>query len=70
MQATDAKQHNIDSISLGAELTEQQAKAIFALGEEAVVFALLKLAKLAAENKQSQIGVCSMKTGIYLMFPR
>ncbi len=38
-------------IPLGPALTEDQAREIFAAGEEAVVFALLRLAKLAAQAK-------------------
>jgi transposase len=38
------------SFPLGPELTEDQARAIFAQGEEAVVFALLAQAKLLAEQ--------------------
>lgn len=37
------------NIDLGPELTEDQARAIFAQGQETVVFALLKLAKMLAE---------------------
>ena len=37
-------------LPLGPALTEQQARDIFAQGEEAVVFALLALAKLAAQG--------------------
>ena len=37
-------------LATGACLTEQQAREIFAQGEEAVVFALLALAKLAAQG--------------------
>ena len=59
MKANGAKQHNINSMALGAGLTEEQAKAIFALGEEAVVFALLKLAKLAAEKEPGKLVVNS-----------
>ncbi len=54
MKAKGVEQHNIDNMQLGEKLTEKQAKAIFALGEEAVVFALLKLAKLAAESGKSK----------------
>jgi transposase len=41
------------SFPLGPELTEEQARAIFAQGEEAVVFALLAQAKLLAEQHAS-----------------
>jgi len=37
-------------IALGPTLTEEQAREIFSQGEEAVVFALLQLAKMAAEK--------------------
>jgi transposase len=37
-------------IPLGPALTEEQAREIFSRGEEAVVFALLQLAKMAAEK--------------------
>ena len=54
MQAKEAEQHTIETMALGAELTEEQAKAIYALGEEAVVFALLKLAKMTEEKNQGK----------------
>jgi hypothetical protein len=38
-------------ISIGAGLTREQAEAIFAQGQEAVVFALLELAKRLAESQ-------------------
>jgi len=40
-----------EDIPLGATLTEEQARQIFAQGEEAVVFALLELAKRLADQK-------------------
>jgi len=40
----------------GAALTEEQARAIFALGEEAVVFALLELTKQLAEQNADAAG--------------
>ena len=40
-----------EDIPLGATLTEEQARLIFSQGEEAVVFALLALAKQLAEEK-------------------
>ena len=40
-----------EDIPLGATLTEEQARQIFSQGEEAVVFALLELAKRLAEQK-------------------
>jgi transposase len=46
----DAQDMVTVDVPLGPALTEQQAREIFAQGEEAVVFALLKLAKLAVGN--------------------
>lgn len=43
-------------ISLGATLTAEQARAIFAEGEAAVVFALLEQARMLAEQKAQQAG--------------
>jgi len=40
-----------EDIPLGATLTEEQARRIFSQGEEAVVFALLQLAKQLAKQK-------------------
>jgi transposase len=40
-----------EDISLGAALTEEQARQIFSQGEEAVIFALLALAKQLADEK-------------------
>ena len=40
----------------GATLTEEQARAIFALGEGAVIFALLELTKQLAEQKAAAAG--------------
>ncbi len=40
-----------EDVPLGATLTEEQARQIFSQGEEAVVFALLQLAKQLAEQK-------------------
>ena len=39
------------NIDLTAGLTKQQAEQIYALGREAVVFALLQLAQRSAEQK-------------------
>lgn len=50
MNAKSAEPLEIHGIRLGPELTEEQAKAIFALGEQAVVFALLAQAKIIAEQ--------------------
>ena len=40
-----------DGLPLGPGLTQQQAEAIYQLGKEAVVFALLELAKMAVEQR-------------------
>jgi len=40
-----------EDIPLGATLTEEQARQIFSQGEEAVIFALLQMAKQLAEQK-------------------
>ena len=41
-------------LSLDAGLTEEEARSIFAQGEEAVVFAILELSKRLAEQKQAE----------------
>ncbi|MDQ1256078.1 MAG: transposase [Candidatus Hydrogenedentes bacterium] len=41
---------------MGAALTEEQAHAIFALGEATVVFALLAQAKMLAEQRAAEAG--------------
>ena len=43
----------LQSVSLGPSLTEEQAKEIFRQGEEAVIFALLTLAKQSAPSTPS-----------------
>ena len=50
MKARNAGQLEINGIRLGPALTKEQAKAIFALGQEAVVFALLAQAKSLADQ--------------------
>ena len=50
MKAKNAEPLEINGIRLGPELTEEQAKVIFALGEQAVVFALLAQAKILADR--------------------
>ncbi len=54
MATTVKEQLEINGIPLGPELSKEQAKAIYALGEEAVVFVLLTQAKMAAEATQAQ----------------
>lgn len=44
------EQYEINGIPLGPELTKEQAEAIFTLGKEAVIFALLAQAKMAADQ--------------------
>jgi len=43
-------------IPLGLALTEERARAIYAQGEEAVVFALLTQAKMLVEQQSSAAG--------------
>jgi len=54
MKAKNAESVEINGIRLGLELTEEQAKAIFTLGEQAVVFALLAQAKILADRNGDQ----------------
>jgi len=49
MKARNGGQLEINGIRLGPALTEEHAKAIFVLGQEAVVFALLAQAKSLAD---------------------
>jgi hypothetical protein len=56
MQAKDAPSITLDSIPPGAELTEEHAKSIFALGEETVGFALLKQAHTIFTVEDSRAG--------------
>ena len=44
-----AGQDGVNGIALRPGLTEEQAEQIFQLGKEAVVFALLKLAKMSGQ---------------------
>ena len=44
-----------DKLSLGCGLTKQQAEQIYEQGKEAAVFALLQLAKMAAEQKANNL---------------
>ena len=50
MEVTNAEQLQLNGIPLGPDLTSDQADAIFALGKEAVIFALLAQAKMIAEQ--------------------
>ena len=59
MEAKEAEQHDINRLALGPGLTEQQAQAIFALFQEAVVFALLKQSKMIAEQNADKLPVGS-----------
>ena len=47
----------IENVPLGAMLTEQQAREIFSQGEEAVIFALLELAKRLAQQKAASAAI-------------
>jgi len=49
-------------VSLGPSLKTEQAEAIFARGQEAVVFALLEMAKLLAESQGLRASVSSPST--------
>ena len=40
MTVENAEQPELNGIFLGADLSEEQAKVVFALGEQAVVFSL------------------------------
>lgn len=51
----NAEQKVAAQIDFSAGLTEQQAEWIYQQGKEAVVFALLALSKLAAEQKQNNL---------------
>jgi len=44
-----------DNLSLGPGLTKQQAEQIYERGKEAVIFALLQLAKMAAEQRPANL---------------
>ena len=50
METANVEEHTINSISLGPGLTEEQAGQIFALGKDAVVFALLQLAQMVPQQ--------------------
>ena len=47
------EQVEINGIAIGPSLTKEQAKAIFAMGEDAVIFVLMTQAKMAAEQTVS-----------------
>ena len=50
--------------ALGATLTAEQAHAIYAQGEEAVVFALLTLAKQVADQKAATAAKAQVRAGM------
>ena len=50
MMTTVQEQVEINGIPIGPPLTKEQAKAIFAMSEEAVIFVLMTQAKMAAEQ--------------------
>ena len=50
MKVTNAEQLQLNGISLGPDLTKEQAGTIFAFGKEAVIFALLAQAKMIADQ--------------------
>ena len=47
----------LKNISLGATLTEDEARTIFAQGEEAVLFALLQMSKMLAEQQAGMAAI-------------
>jgi len=51
-------------MEVGPALSEQQAREIFARGEEAVVFALLQLAKMVAQKTAAAAGSASTPSGM------
>ena len=51
----NTKRNILDDIDLAAGLTKQQAEQIYALGKEAVVFALLQLARRAVESRPNNL---------------
>lgn len=51
----DVEQVILNGIAIGPNLTAEQAKAIYALGEQAVVFALMTQAKVIAEIQASTV---------------
>ncbi len=54
MTETVQEQLEINGIPIGAELTKEQAEAIYAMGKDAVVFVLMTQAKIAADNPDDQ----------------
>jgi hypothetical protein len=54
MIVTTVEQLKMNGIPLGADLTKEQAQAIYCLGKEAVIFALLTQAKMIAEKEQQK----------------
>jgi transposase len=57
-------------ISVGPSLTEEEARDIFAQGEEAVVFALLALAKLAKQTQTAAADSPSTPSGMKPIFTK
>jgi len=55
----NAEQNVAGNLPLGPRLTKQQAKAIYQLGEEAVIFALLKQAQMLAEKNNLPAAIAS-----------
>jgi len=59
MNKTVKEQLEINGIPIGPSLSKEQAKAIYAMGEEAVIFVLLTQAKLADEKKLQELKTAS-----------
>lgn len=57
-------------VSVGPSLTEEEARQIFAQGEEAVVFALLSLAKLAKQKRTPAADSPSTPSGMKPIFTK
>jgi hypothetical protein len=51
MQLKTQQKNNIETLLAGGELSESQARQIFSMGTEAVVFALLEQARTIAKLK-------------------
>jgi hypothetical protein len=54
---TNAEQPKVNGIVLGPGLSQEQAETIFALGKQAVVFALLAQATRPKSSKNGQTGI-------------
>ena len=55
----NTEQNVLKNIAVGPGLTKEQAKAIYHLGEEAVIFALLQQAQMLAKHNNLQLAIGS-----------